>query len=277
MVDNFLNSKNNQRGQVLLIVILVMVVALTIGLSVATKSITSLRTSTEQAESQKALSAAEAGIEQAIKANAAPPSSSLGSASYVTTLSKVDGSSFLLNGGNAVPKNDGIDLWLSDYSTDSAKIYQNQWDGNVTIYWGVDSGGCNDAALEIAVVYGTKAAPLLTRYAVDACQNRRSSNSFASAAGLGTVNDPNKGSVGFQHSVVISVTSGFFMRIIPIYGNAEIGVTATDSGNNPKSLPEQGKIITSTGSSGSTARKVTVFQSFPSLPTEFFPYDLFSP
>ncbi len=48
----------NQSGQALLIIVLVMVVALTIGLSVASRTITNLRTSREQASSQKALSAA---------------------------------------------------------------------------------------------------------------------------------------------------------------------------------------------------------------------------
>jgi len=61
--------KLNQKGQALLIVVLVMVVALTVGLSIASKTIISLRTSTEEANSQKALAAAEAGIEQALKTN----------------------------------------------------------------------------------------------------------------------------------------------------------------------------------------------------------------
>src|SRR3990167_1871590 len=50
-------------GQVLILVLLVVVVALAVGLSVASRNITNVRTSTQTEESQKAFSAAEAGIE----------------------------------------------------------------------------------------------------------------------------------------------------------------------------------------------------------------------
>ena len=56
-----------EQGQVLLIIVLVMVVALTVGLSLASRSLIQVRTTGEQAESQKAFSAAEAGIEQALQ------------------------------------------------------------------------------------------------------------------------------------------------------------------------------------------------------------------
>src|SRR3989344_9543942 len=58
-----------QAGQILLIVILVIVISSTVGLSLVSRSITSLRTSTEEAESQEALAAAEAGGERALQGN----------------------------------------------------------------------------------------------------------------------------------------------------------------------------------------------------------------
>ncbi len=267
MFNNSIKFKNNQQGQVLLIVILVMVVALTIGLSVASRSIVSLRTSTEQAESQKALAAAEAGIEQAIKANSAPVPGQLGNASYVTSLSDVNGTNFVLNGGNPISKNDGFDLWLSDYSTSSAEIYQNQRDANLTIYWGDSSDGCSNAALEVAVISGNRSNPTLTKYAFDACQDRQTGNNFTYiSGGGGTVSGET-----FPFGTTIAVTSGFIVRIIPLYANANVGVLSSAD------LPNQGKVITSTGASGATERKITVFQSYPSLPVELFPYNLFSP
>lgn len=267
MFNNPVKFKNSQQGQVLLIVILVMVVALTIGLSVASRSIVSLRTSTEQAESQKALAAAEAGIEQAIKANSAPSPGSLGSASYTTSLSNISGQNFLLNGGNPIPKNDGFDLWLSDYSTSSAEIYKNQKDANLTIYWGDGMDGCANAALEIAVISGDRPNPVLTKYAFDACQDRQTGNNFMYiSGGGGTVNGKT-----FPFGVTVTVTKGFIARIIPLYANAHVGVLSSAD------LPNQGKVITSTGASGTTERKITVFQSYPSLPVELFPYNLFSP
>ena len=58
--------KNSQKGQVLLLVVLASVIALTVGLAAISRSITSTRISTEESNSQKALSAAEAGIEEQI-------------------------------------------------------------------------------------------------------------------------------------------------------------------------------------------------------------------
>src|SRR3972149_7458157 len=63
------SAKPNEVGQVFLIVLLVMVIALTVGLSVASRNIVSLRTSEEERDSQRALAAAEAGIEQSLKTN----------------------------------------------------------------------------------------------------------------------------------------------------------------------------------------------------------------
>ena len=57
-------SQTAQRGQALLLVILTMVITLTVGLSIASRNITNSRSSSEEESSQKALSAAEAGIEK---------------------------------------------------------------------------------------------------------------------------------------------------------------------------------------------------------------------
>ena len=92
----FKNNLLNQKGQALLIVVLVMVVALTVTLSLVSRSVVDLKTSTDQADSQKALAAAEAGAEQAIKANAAVglvgSNKSLDTTNYNATVTQVDGS-----------------------------------------------------------------------------------------------------------------------------------------------------------------------------------------
>jgi Tfp pilus assembly protein PilX len=56
----------HQRGQVLLVIVLLITVATTIGLSVATRSIVNLRLSAEEDHTQRAFSAAEAGLEQSL-------------------------------------------------------------------------------------------------------------------------------------------------------------------------------------------------------------------
>lgn len=260
-----------EKGQALLIVVLVMVIALTVGLSIASRTITNLRTSTEEANSQKALSAAEAGVEQSIKSNTSIATQNLSNnASYKTDVTSVLGTSFLMNGGNPIQQDNGADLWLSDYSSDSSKIYLNPWSGSLTVKWGTTSDPCVSPAIEVIIMSGTKAAPRSNRYTFDACATRSSSNHFSSQVTLlkTTINGKD---LYFQNTVPISVSSGLIGRVIPIYQNGAVGIVGSVA------LPSQGSTITSTGISGNTQRKVNVFQGYPEIPAEFFQYSLFSP
>lgn len=58
--------KQSQAGQVIVILLLLMLVALSIGLALTQKSVTDVATSTQTEQSQRAFSAAEAGIEKAL-------------------------------------------------------------------------------------------------------------------------------------------------------------------------------------------------------------------
>ena len=58
---------NNERGQIILVLVLVITVALAIGISVVQRSLSDISTSTKVEESSRAFSAAEAGIERALK------------------------------------------------------------------------------------------------------------------------------------------------------------------------------------------------------------------
>ena len=165
MLYFLIKNAGKQSGQALLVVVLIMVVSLTIGLSVASKSITNYKSSTEQAESQKALSAAEAGIEQAIKTQTSTNGSvDMKLSSFKTTVVDSSGQNILLNGGNVVSRDQGIDVWLSNYPNYSQP---NPPVGNLTIYWGTSVDPCDDPALEVALIYGTTANPSLTKAAFD--------------------------------------------------------------------------------------------------------------
>ena len=273
------NTWEKQKGQVLLIVVLVMIVALTVGLSLISRSITNLRTSTEEAESQKALSAAEAGVEQALKSGEGIPTGSFSSGDatieYRTTVEEVKGTEFLINGGNAVPRDDGADLWLSLYSAVESEIFTSPRSGTITLFWGESQNTCTATApaLEISVITGSKDSPSLQRYTADPCPTRVLNNHFTAALNSGESVE----GVTFNWKTNISVTNGLIMRIIPVYNDARIGVTFAPSGGSPIELPLQGKLITSTGESGKTQRKINVFQGYPKIPAELFPYAIFSP
>ncbi len=262
----------SQKGQILLIVILAAVVSLTVGLSAVSRIITNTKVTTEEASSQKALSAAEAGAEELAANN-----SLLGTGSSKTlsnnskfdaTAKQVSNASILINGGKDVYKDDGADVWLSTYP----KFTPPQWSGTMTVYWTDTQGGGNcdkDPAIEIVVISGNRANPNMNRAAYDACGSRRNGNNFIRPANGGSVQG-----VSFDHNFQITIdpaTPGFIARIIPLYANTTIGVVGDSI------FPSQGYIIDSVGTSGNTTRKVRVFQGFPRVPVEYFPYNLFLP
>lgn len=274
----------SEKGQALLIVVLVMVVVLTIGLSVASRSITNLRLATEQEDSQAAFSAAEAGIERIILSTLTNISGSFGiddkRAEMRTTSMPIGGTEFLLNNGKSVAKDDGADVWLSNHPDYTSPLSPQFF----SVYWGSSlEGNCSvAAAVEIIAVYGSKANPLSKRFTFDPCQTRTNPNSFSfiGPANIGAVTRAEK---TFYYKTPDNFLNGindiFIIRIIPLYASTPIGVYTCNPGNpgnNCTPLPSQGKVINSTGSSGGTQRKITYYQGYPKLPSEFFHYVLFS-
>lgn len=263
-----------QQGQALLIVVLTMVVALTVGLSVVSRSIVQIKTAKDEADSQKAFSAAEAGIEQVLQTGNQVTNQAMGNNAIIgsVTLDSASSSTFVANNGTQVLQDDGIALWLSTYPT-----YQNPWTGRVRLYWGKTSSGCNEAALEVVVI-SQPSAYAVNHYSYDPCASRangQGGNNFTlvNSSSGGTINGQT-----FSYSVPIDITKGLVARIIPLYTNSVIGLASfTDTTEKTvQILPSQGKTITSTGSSGPIQRKITYFQGYNTVPSELF-YSLFSP
>lgn len=282
--------KNNQRGQALLIVVLVLVVALTVGLSVASRSITNLKNSQDQVSSQKALAAAEAGVEQAIKSQ--NQTSIAGSftpqynSNYQTTIASISGAAaFLIHGNNSqtneIIKGNPAYIWTTNYS--AGNPWANPWSGTLTIYWGDNAAvACNNAALEISVISGAdKNNPTLQKFAYDPCNARKGQNEgfinsdSNNSDGSKTIISP-AGAFGLAHKITLPmITQIYFVSVNPLYANTRVGVSK--AAGDP-ALPFQGSNITSTGTADNQVqRKVFVYQGFPQLPAELFPYAIFSP
>lgn len=265
---------DSQKGQALLIVILVMVVALTITLSVISRAVVNLRTTQEQEKSQRALAAAEAGIEQTIKNSFVPIASEQNlsnDSSFSTSVTTLSGTaSFLVEGGNLITQNDGAYIWLSPY--EESPRWTTKWTGSLDVYWGDATGNDNNAAVEIAVISGNSVAnAIITRYAYDPSPTRRSSNNFSAPVSASTTIQGKT----FAYRATISITNGMVVRVVPLYKSAYIAA-GPDSGS-PAIAANQGRLITAVGKSDDTARRVTVFQGYPELPADFFPYSLLVP
>src|SRR3989344_3215898 len=129
----------NQKGQVLLILILVMTVGLTIGLSVVQRSLTGVSTASKLEQSSRALSAAEAGIERAL--NSGPT----GSPTTVNFTENSSGSTTIDSGKiptheqaleyPPLAKEDIAQFWLADPNpTLNLPTYYNN--NSIIVYWG---------------------------------------------------------------------------------------------------------------------------------------------
>ena len=293
-----------QGGQVLLVVVLVIIVASTIGLSVASRSITNIRTSTEEAESQKALSAAEAGIERAIQGSipiGVQGQNPSNNSSYVAKVTPVESSSFIINGQsavlnaagdvintipNTVPKDEGADVWFVDHNANGDPIYSRPKPINfVNLYWGTSSEECGNInsmpAIQVIVVTRDQSEPneiKSYRYVYDSC-NR--GNNFTKAEDAGNYKINGAPGITFkyktpQNDLGRGIKDIVLMRVIPIYKDAVIGIdTCNPGGQNCEALPSQGYIISSTGTSGQANRKITVFKGYPQTYLPYLSYGLF--
>ncbi len=265
-----LEKEKLEKGQTLLIVVLVMVISLTVGLSIASKTITNLRITTEEADSAKALSAAETGISQQLKSSTSigDRSVQIGTA-FNASLAPVSGTSFLVNAGNVIPQDEGTDVWLIAHNPGGDLNFSSPWAGTLTIYWGDTSAGCDNAALEIVKITGTLASNAVSaRYGYDPDSARSSSNklTFVSPASYQASGKT------FCYTTDIALTNGLLVRIIPLYTNTIMAVSGGTT-----ALPQQGSIITSTGTSSNVVRKISVVANYYSLPSQFFTYGLFVP
>ena len=261
----------SQDGQVLLVVVLTMVVALTVGLGLAARSVTNVRNTADEVNSQKAFSAAEAGVQRALKSGLEIANEQLDDQTeikQVTIDTNYGRSVFVLNSGNPLPQDDGADVWLSTYPDYSAPQFGSPSPAKLQIYWGTSATLCSNAALEVMIISGTKTNPKLERYALDPCNTR--GNNFDAPTGSGATIQ----GVSFKYSTAISVTDGLIARIVPYYMGTPIAVIGTDNSNNAIQLPSQGRLITSVGASGDTQRKISYFEGYNELPSELF-YSVF--
>lgn len=267
---NRVHKINKESGQMLLIVVLTMIVALTVGLSVVSRTITNLRISKQSEESQRAFQAAEAGIEKTLESGvgAANPQELGNNAQYKTEVNSPTGNTLVLNGGEIVEQDVGMDIWLSNYPNYTNQVCPSSC--TISFYFNTSQNSCSTgsgnntrAGIEIVALTGLISNPTVTKYLFDPCAGRTqgANNTIA-----GTTID----STTFQNGASISITNGIIARVIPIYNSVKIGVTSSVN------IPIQGRIIESTGQSGETIRKVQYFQSHPQLPLEIFPYSIIS-
>lgn len=291
---------NNENGQLILVLILVMVVALGIGLSVVQKSLVDVSTSTKVEESSRAFSAAEAGIEKALQIdNSIPSPIALGNQAKIAGVEK-----------NAIPqvpevnsrqlpleypplsKEEIAQVWLSDLYSSSNPPPPYYTQNSLDVFWGQPNiADANERpAIEIKVIEYRGGAYHSRPFYLDPVSSRAQATNFSDvSSGCSNTLPSVTTTFGDNRSFYCKWTltglgpTLMLLRSRILYSSASQpfalqavgsrGVGACASGGCW--LPTQARIFTSTGVSGETQRKVSVFRLDKVVP-HYFDYAIFS-
>ncbi len=264
------------RGQVLLITVLVLSIAVTIALSLIGRSVTDVSMSRNMEESARAFSAAEAGIEEALRTNTQATNTTYTPGAGYTSNISVIGDTTGVHTLPTITVGQAETVWLVGHTAlnaiDESSYYDNS---TIDICW-VHSTPA--PALEVAIYYKSGGTYLVARGGYDPDAERRLVNNFLPVdddnAGCGATNDV------YRQTVTIPAGIPLFMRIRPYYKSATVSIAPLDG----TSLPKQGLEVSSVGctqitasgcTEGGVTRKIVVRRQYAG-PATIFDYSVFS-
>ena len=259
-------TKIRNSGQALLITIMLLAVALTVVLAMSYTSKTDVQLSKLEEENQRALAAAEAGIDALVNKSTGESivisDLSSGLANFTGTAEKASVQQPQFT-SPLLQANSHYMLYLSDYPG-----FLNPYNGNVSIYYSNDQSKCTSAtsgdAIEITVISGSSYPYTITRYLSDGGGRVVSGANDYLSAGDYTIDG-----LGFKCKTkpisIFSVSNPKIMVVRSIFNPTRIGFGGSSS------LPAQGTVITSEAKTPSgVTKKIKLFQSYPQIPLNFF-------
>lgn len=285
-------------GQALVVVLLILSVVLTIALSIASRSVTDITVSKKEEDALRAISAAEAGVEQLLKTGSGTSiagSLPVGSTFNASITSLASGTKEF-----AVPTahraGDVTTIWFVGHANDGTLLCNAGtpcFTGDtIKICWGNSgtSGSSSTApALELSVLHtsgaGDPGTSKIGRAAYDPNGSRRTENNFAAADGTCAIDNR---SFAFSKQLTFSSIGGAARGSatslagpqtarIRLFYNTDIdhvvGISVNFPGNGV--LPQQGTKIESLGAAGEAQRKVVVYRPYADIPP-IFDFGLYS-
>ena len=244
-INNFVMKTSrilNNSGQALIIMLLVMAAAITLGLAASRQVTTDIRVSTQQEESARAYSAAEAGIERALSDGG--EQSLVVDTNVTASVEKITlGETNRVIWPHVVNAGEGVIFWLQGHTDDGSLNPAVRYTSNVKICFDNNSGDI-EPAIVAALFYEDGSS--VSYFAYDAVESRRGDNKFAATSGSNCSLTDSKQSLtkDFAYSVTINagVTNPVFLWVRTAYADSWIGFESS-SGN----FPAQGHLYTSTG------------------------------
>lgn len=266
-----------QSGQIVLLLVLITVIGLTVGLSLIARTVTDVRISSQIEQSGRAFSAAEAGVESALRSSiaGAAPSGSINLTGAVAQYSvkPVGGTSdiytFPVTDVNKVQV-----LWLAPHNTDGTLDLSGTGAFPATssfdLCWGSREGISPAVALTLIYVDGGEYK--ISKAAFDST-NRGNGFTLASDSSGGYCNG------NYTYRQTINPTTDFsinptdtlvMLRISPVYDGTAFAIVPSSP------LPVQANQIVSVGQTETgIVRRIEVTQGYQVLP-EVFDFTFFT-
>lgn len=259
-----IKSIQSERGQVLLVLVMLLATTITIILTTSFSSTNSTKTAKLEEESQRALAAAEAGIDQALLQGSNVNINSItGVPGFQGTanISEVGASSFTTP---LLHKDEEYTTYLSTYNT-AANTFSSPYTGTISLYYATGAISCTAGALEITLIYDISPNFKVKRFISDV------GNLYGGSA----VDNIGVNSGGTVDGTTYNChTNGIN---IAAYPNAKLLIVkslliSTKIGmSGSAALPAQGRTVVSEArSSSGVTKKVQLFQSYPQIPSDFF-------
>jgi len=263
------HNKDMRAGQALILVLLLLSVIITVGLAISSRSVTEVGISATQEESARALSAAEAGIEAALSGTVAigSPVSVGSTGTYIVPASSQYGNDPEVVFSEGVRAGEAVTLFLTPYKADGTFDTALSYTGTkATVCWQATGA---TPALEAIMYYQNGSGKFASRNVYDP------GNGIPGAVNVdnGVSGCPTgqtysyKKDINFQAALnagglgVASSNTLLFLRLKPYYNGDNLTTIGVASGG--ADFPAQGQLMTSTGQSGQTSRRVQVIKKYP--------------
>lgn len=264
--------KKYQKGQIALIALLVLTIATTVGLSLIARTTTDVSVTRNIEESTRAFSAAEAGVEEALKSGVASEftiDQTLG-VKYNVTVAPAGaspGNPFVFPQKTLSENTETV--WLVDHNDDGSVNETRKYTAaTIDVCWSSES---TTPALIVAVLYKTSGgAYRVAKAAYDPAA--RANNFSAPTPGIGScpTSTSYRSTIRFSDLAITGTDTLIALRIRPVYSGTLIAVAPAQD------LPTQGNRIESVGVTGSGVnRKITVYQQYRA-PESIFDYAVYS-
>ena len=272
------------RGQALLITVLVLTIALTVALSLIRRTTVDVQTTGQLEESARAFSAAEAGIEDALKraegATNIQIQSANGLATFDSTYDSISGTTALYTYPSETPKGEVATIWLVSHNPvdnsldeDGAGYCEVGVACTIDVCWQQPVTPADKPAVEIAVLYKHVTSGIydIERSAYDP-DTARTGNKFTRATSVGALGEPCESL--YKQTITLPTTDArpLALRLRPYYNKTTFVISPLSG----RTLSSQGFEVSSTGKTETgVTRKIVVKKKYDA-PASVFDYVLYS-